>query len=81
MSENISEQWLSEYWKTKRELAMVQTSANRKMVEEPLVAKSASSLQNGHDVPDFSSSQNPSRTSNVQKTLELQRRIVEGGGV
>ena len=82
MNENISEQWLIEYWKTKRELAMTQTSAKRMVGgEESLVAKSASSLQNGHDVPDFSSSQNPNRTSNLQKTLELQRRIIEGGGV
>lgn len=76
MNENISEQWLIEYWKTKRELAMTQTV---KRMEEPLVAKSAS-LQNGHDVPDFSSSQNQNRVSNLQKTLELQRRILEGGG-
>lgn len=80
MSENISEQWLSEYWKTKRELAMAQNTS-RKMVGEEIVAKSASVQQNGHDVPDFSSSQNQNRTSNVQKTLELQRRILEGGGV
>ena len=78
MSENISEQWLSEYWKTKRELAMVQTSANRKMVEEPLVAKSASLQTNGHDVPDFSSSQNQNNVSKIQKQLELQRMILEG---
>lgn len=77
MTENISEQWLVEYWKTKRELAMTQ---NNKRMEEPLVAKSAaSSSQNGHDVPDFSSSQNTAGPSNVQKTLELQRRILEGG--
>jgi hypothetical protein len=80
MNENISEQWLTEYWKTKRELAMAQGSAKRMIGEEPLVAKSASSVQNGHDVPDFSSSQSPNRTSNVQKTLELQRMILEGGG-
>lgn len=79
MNENISEQWLIEYWKTKRELAMAQSSVPKR-VEEPLVAKSAS-LQNGHDVPDFSSSQNTAQTSNVQKQLELQRRILEGGVV
>lgn len=80
MNENISEAWLTEYWKTKRELAMAQGVA--KKMEEPLVAKSASlqQSQNGHDVPDFSSSQNTARTSNVQKQLELQRRILEGGG-
>jgi hypothetical protein len=79
MNENISEQWLIEYWKTKRELAMAQHTSKR-MIEEPLVAKSASSVQqNGHDVPDFSSSQNTAQTSNVQKQLELQRRILDGG--
>lgn len=79
MNENISEQWLIEYWKTKRELAMAQSTA-RKMVEEPLVAKSAS-LQSGHDVPDFNSSQNTAGPSILQKQLELQRRILEGGSI
>lgn len=79
MTENISEPWLIEYWKTKRELAMAQSTA-KKMVgtEEPLVAKSASSLQQGHDVPDFSSSQNQNNVSNIQKQLELQKMILEG---
>lgn len=79
MNENISEQWLVEYWRTKRELVMAQSSNKR--IEEPLVAKSASlqQQQSGHDVPDFSSSQNTAQASNVQKQLELQRRILEGG--
>lgn len=77
MNENISEQWLAEYWKTKRELAMAQST---KRIEEPLVAKSAS-LQSGHDVPDFNSSQNTAGPSILQKQLELQRRILDGGGV
>lgn len=76
MTENISEQWLTEYWNTKKQLAMAQSTA-RKM-EEPIAVKSAS-LQNGHDVPDFSSSQNTANSSNVQKQLELQKMIVEGG--
>ena len=76
MNENISEQWLAEYWKTKKELAMAQSTAKR--MEEPITVKSAS-LQNGHDVPDFSSSQNTANSSNVQKQLELQKMILEGG--
>lgn len=75
MSENVPENFLIEYWKTRRELAMAQS--NKKM-EEPLVAKSAS-LQNSHDVPDFSSSQSQNVKTNIQKTLELQRMILEGG--
>lgn len=72
MTANISEDWLREYWDTKRQVISM------KKIEEPLVVKSAS-LQNGHDVPDFSSSQNIAGPSNVQKQLELQRRILEGG--
>ena len=77
MNENISEQWLAEYWKTKKELAMAQSTA-RKIEVEPIAVKSAS-LQSGHDVPDFSSSQNTANSSNVQKQLELQKMILEGG--
>lgn len=76
MNENISEQWLAEYWKTKKDLAMA-TSAKR--IEEPIQVKSASTTTNGHDVPDFSSSQNTAGTSNLQKQLELQKMILEGG--
>lgn len=79
MNENISEQWLTEYWKTKRELAMAQTTSRKMVGEESLVAKSASSQQNGHDVPDFNSSQSTAGPSILQKQLELQRRILEGG--
>jgi hypothetical protein len=78
MNENISEQWLAEYWKTKRELAMAQSTANKRM-EEPIAAKSAA-LQQGHDVPDYGSSQNQNQRSNIQKTLDLQRMIIEQGG-
>ena len=78
MNENVPEAWLTEYWKTKRDLAMAQNSA--KHLEQPMVARSASSLHNGHhDVPDFSGSQNQIQSSNVQKQLELQKRILEGG--
>jgi hypothetical protein len=76
MNENISEQWLAEYWNTKKQLAMAQSTAKR--IEEPIAVKSAS-LQQGHDVPDFSSSQNTANGSNVQKQLELQKMILEGG--
>jgi hypothetical protein len=81
MNEKVSESWLIDYWKTKRELAMTQSTA-RKMVheEEPptISAKSASVSQ--HEVPDFSSSQNANVRSNIQKQLELQKMILEGGG-
>lgn len=73
MNEKVSESWLIDYWKTKRELAMTQSTA-RKMSEEPIVAKSAS-----HEVPDFSSSQNQNVRSNIQKQMELQKMILEGG--
>lgn len=76
VSENISEPFLRDYWNTKRQLAMMQTA---KRTEEPLQAKSASLQQPGHDVPDFSSSQNQNVRSNIQKTLELQKMILEGG--
>ena len=79
MGENVPESFLIEYWRTRRELVMAQS--NKRVEESPLVVKSASSssLQQGHDVPDFSSSQNTAQASNVQKQLELQRRILEGG--
>lgn len=75
MNENVPESFLIEYWKTKRELA----NAPTRRMEEPLVAKSASLQQQGREVPDFSSSQNSNQSDNIKKTLELQRRILEGG--
>ena len=80
MGEKISESWLIDYWKTKRELMAVQSTARKMTSEEPIAAKSASQQQSGHhDVPDFSSSQNQNVRSNIQKTLELQKMILEGG--
>ena len=76
MNEKVSESFLSDYWNTKRQLAMMQSA---KRTEEPLQAKSASQQQQGHDVPDFSSSQNQNVRSNIQKQMELQRMILEGG--
>ena len=77
MQEDVPEPWLIEYWKTKRELSLAQGTA-KKMEVEPLMAKSAS-VQPSHDVPDFSSSQNQNARNNVQKQLDLQRMILEGG--
>lgn len=81
LNEKVSESWLIDYWKTKRELAMVQSSKTKQ--EEPLVAKSASlqqQQQQQHEVPDFSSSQNQSQRSINQKLMDLQRMVLEGGG-
>ena len=80
MNENISEQWLAEYWKTKKELALA--TSNKRTVEEPITVKSASLSQqqnNGHDVPNYDSSQSQNVRSNIQKQLELQRMILNGG--
>lgn len=79
MNENVSEAWLTEYWKTKRELAIAQSG---KRMEEPLIAKSAALITQGHDVPEFqnNSSVKQRNESLIQKQLELQRRILEGGG-
>ena len=75
---NISEEWLVEYWKTKRELAAAQTTS-KKMVElEPIAVKNAS-----REVPDFNtndSSQVQRERSNVHKHLELQDLILGGQG-
>lgn len=75
MSENVSEQWLMEFWKTKRELALMQH--NQPKMEQPLMVKSASTSD--HDVPDFSSSNKTTQRSVIDKQLELQRMILEGG--
>lgn len=75
MTEKVSESFLIDYWNTKRQLAMMQSNAKR--TEEPIAAKSASLQQ--HDVPDFSSSQNQNQRSNIQKQLDLQKMILEGG--
>ena len=79
MNEKVSESWLMDYWKTKRELVMAQSTA--KKFEEPISAKSAAlqQQQSSHDVPDFNSSQSQNVRSNIQKQLELQRMILEGG--
>ena len=77
MNEKVSETWLIDYWKTKRELAMTQSTARKMVQEEPIATKSASLSQ--HEVPDFSSSQNTNVRSNIQKQLELQKMILEGG--
>jgi hypothetical protein len=78
LNEKVSESFLADYWNTKRQLAMMQTSAKR--TEEPIQAKSASlQQQQSHEVPDFSSSQNQNVRSNIQKQLELQKMILEGG--
>lgn len=78
MNEKVSETWLIDYWKTKRELAMTQSTARKMIQEEPIAAKSASLSQ--HEVPDFSSSQSQNARSNIQKQLELQKMILDGGG-
>ena len=78
MNEKVSETWLIDYWKTKRELAMTQGTARKMVQEEPIAAKSASLSQ--HEVPDFSSSQNTNVRSNIQKQLELQKMILDQGG-
>jgi hypothetical protein len=82
MAEKVSESFLIDYWNTKRQLAMMQSNAKR-TVEEPIAAKSASlqQQQQGHDVPDFSSSQNQNLRSNIQKQLDLQKMILEGGTI
>lgn len=77
MNEKVSESWLIDYWKTKRELAMTQGTTRKMVQEEPIAAKSASLSQ--HEVPDFSSSQNTNVRSNIQKQLDLQKMILEGG--
>jgi hypothetical protein len=81
LNEKVSDSWLIDYWKTKKDLAMAQSTSKRMIQqEEPIAAKSASLQQSGqHDVPDFSSSQNQSQRSNIQKQLELQKMILEGG--
>lgn len=77
MNEKVSESFLIDYWNTKRQLAMMQSA---KRTEEPIMAKSASLQQQpSHDVPDFSSSQNQNQRSNIQKQLDLQKMILEGG--
>ena len=76
INEKVSESFLVEHWKTKRELMMLQQNSKR-MTEEPIAVKSASSA--AHEVPDFSSSQDQSVKTNIQKTLELQKMILEGG--
>lgn len=79
MNEKVSESFLIDYWNTKRQLAIIQTA---KKTEEPIQVKSASlQQQQGHDVPDFSSSQNSNVRSNIQKQLELQKMILEGGNI
>lgn len=76
MSENVSEPWLIEYWKTKRELAMAQHSTPK--MEQPLIAKSASANIT-HEVPDYGSSNKTTQRSVIDKQLELQRMIIDGG--
>ena len=39
MNEKVSETWLIDYWKTKRELAMTQSTARKMIQEEPIVGK------------------------------------------
>lgn len=75
MTQNISEEWIAELWKAKREAALASQSPK---MEQPLVAKSASQ----HEVPSFDqngSSNNTQASSIVQKQMELQRMILEGG--
>lgn len=78
MTQNISEEWIAELWKAKREAALAQSPK----LEQPLVAKSASTAIQ-HEVPSFeqnsNSSTNTQTSSIVQKQLELQRMIIEGG--
>lgn len=78
MTQNISEEWIAELWKAKREAALA-SQAPQKM-EQPLVAKSASV----HEVPNYeqenNSSQNTSAPSIVQKQMELQKMILDAGG-
>lgn len=78
MQANISEDWLIEYWKTKRELVSATQTTSRKM-EEPIAVKSAS-----REVPNFNNNDNDSSQvqrarTNVHKHLELQDLILNGG--
>jgi hypothetical protein len=83
MGENVSESFLIDHWKTKRELELLKQGHNpNPKMEEPLKVKSASL-----EVPDFNNnnsenntSQNTKRRSVIDKTLELSDMILGGGG-
>lgn len=77
MNENVSEDWIIEFWKTKRELAMAtQSQSQPRKMEEPLVAKSASL----HEVPTYDNKNSSSQNSKsiVEKQLELRKMILGG---
>jgi hypothetical protein len=78
MDEPVSEAFLIEHWKTKRELAQLQGMIPKSAMtlEQPIAAKSAS-----HEVPNYDNSSSSNKTSGpsiVQRQLELQRMIIGG---
>ena len=67
--------WLVDHYKLMRDAMKAKHFAE----EHPVIAAKSAGQQQ-HDVPDFSSSQNQNVRSNIQKTLELQKMILEQGG-